>query len=40
VAHLKWYRRLQSVKLSESYEALLHLAAAIICWGKVAAIYG
>jgi transposase len=27
-------------KLADSYEALLHLAAAIICWRKVAAIYG
>ena len=27
-------------KLSESYEALFHLAAAIIRWRKVAAIYG
>ena len=27
-------------KLAESYEALVHLAAAIICWRKVATIYG
>jgi len=27
-------------KLSETYEALLHLAAAIICWRKVGVIYG
>ena len=27
-------------KFADSYEALLHLAAAIICWRKVAVIYG
>jgi len=27
-------------KLLLSYEALLHLAAAIICWRKVGVIYG
>jgi len=27
-------------KLSDSYEALLHLAAAIICWRKIGVIYG
>jgi transposase len=27
-------------KLADSYEALLHLAAAIICWRKIATIYG
>ena len=40
-----WFNRFRKLlvryeKLSESYEALLHLAAAIICWRKVAAIYG
>ena len=36
-----WFNRFRKLlvryeKLSESYEALLHLAAAIICWRKVA----
>ena len=40
-----WFNRFRKLlvryeKLSESYEALLHLAAAIICWRKVGAIYG
>jgi len=40
-----WFNRFRKLlvryeKLSESYEALLHLAAAIICWRKVAPIYG
>lgn len=40
-----WFNRFRKLlvryeKLTESYEALLHLAAAIICWRKVAAIYG
>ena len=40
-----WFNRFRKLlvryeKLSESYEALLHLAAAIICWRKVATIYG
>lgn len=40
-----WFNRFRKLlvryeKLSESYEALVHLAAAIICWRKVAAIYG
>jgi len=40
-----WFNRSRKLlvryeKLSESYEALLRLAAAIICWRKVAAIYG
>lgn len=40
-----WFNRFRKLlvryeKLSESYEALLHLAAAIICWRKVAVIYG
>jgi transposase len=40
-----WFNRFRKLlvryeKLSESYEALVHLAAAIICWRKVATIYG
>ena len=40
-----WFNRFRKLvvryeKLSETYEALLHLAAAIICWRKVAATYG
>ena len=40
-----WFNRFRKLlvryeKLSESYEALVHLAAAIICWRKVVAIYG
>jgi IS5 family transposase len=40
-----WFNRFRKLlaryeKLSESYEALVHLAAAIICWRKVAPIYG
>lgn len=40
-----WFNRFRKLlvryeKLADSYEALLHLAAAIICWRKVAAIYG
>jgi len=40
-----WYNRFRKLlvrfeKSTESYEALLHLASAIICWRKVAAIYG
>jgi putative transposase len=38
-----WFNRFRKLlvryeKVPESYEALLHLAAAIICWRKVAAI--
>lgn len=44
VAH-SWFNRFRKLlvryeKLTESYEALVHLAAAIICWRKVATIYG
>jgi putative transposase len=44
VAHL-WYNRFRKLlvhfeKYSSSYEALLHLASAVICWRKVASIYG
>ncbi|MBI5678158.1 MAG: transposase, partial [Planctomycetes bacterium] len=44
VAH-SWFNRFRKLlvryeKLSETYEALLHLAAAIICWRKVGVIYG
>jgi len=40
-----WFNRFRKLlvryeKLADSYEALLHLAAAIICWRKVASIYG
>lgn len=40
-----WFNRFRKLlvryeKLMESYEALVHLAAAIICWRKVAPIYG
>ena len=40
-----WFNRFRKLlvqyeKLAESYEALAHLAAAIICWRKVAPIYG
>jgi IS5 family transposase len=40
-----WFNRFRKLlvryeKFVDSYEALLHLAAAIICWRKVAAIYG
>ena len=40
-----WFNRFRKLlvryeKLTESYEALLHLAAAIICWRKVTPIYG
>ena len=40
-----WFNRFRKLlvryeKLAESYEALLHLAAAIICWRKVTPIYG
>jgi len=40
-----WFNRFRKLlvryeKLAESYEALVHLAAAIICWRKVAPIYG
>jgi putative transposase len=40
-----WYNRFRKLlvrfeKFTESYEALLHLASAIICWRKVAPIYG
>jgi putative transposase len=44
VSH-SWFNRFRKLlvryeKLSETYEALLHLAAAIICWRKVGIIYG
>ncbi|MBI5796954.1 MAG: transposase, partial [Planctomycetes bacterium] len=44
VAH-SWFNRFRKLlvryeKLGETYEALLHLAAAIICWRKVGVIYG
>ncbi|MDN3512253.1 MAG: transposase [Candidatus Jettenia sp.] len=44
VAH-SWFNRFRKLlvryeKLSETYEALLHLAAAIICWRKIGVIYG
>ena len=40
-----WFNRFRKLlvryeKLADSYEDLLHLAAAIICWRKVATIYG
>lgn len=40
-----WFNRFRKLlvryeKLADSYEALVHLAAAIICWRKVAPIYG
>jgi putative transposase len=40
-----WFNRFRKLlvryeKYAESYLALLHLAAAIICWRKVAPIYG
>jgi transposase len=40
-----WYNRFRKLlvrfeKFTESYEALLHLASAIICWRKVAPAYG
>ena len=40
-----WYNRFRKLlvrfeKFTDSYEALLHLASAIICWRKVAPIYG
>jgi transposase len=40
-----WLNRFRTLhvryeKLRESYEALLHLAFAIICWRKIGAIYG
>ena len=44
VAH-SWFNRFRTLlvryeKLADRYAALLHLAAAIICWRKVATIYG
>jgi hypothetical protein len=44
VAH-SWFNRFRKLlvryeKLTGSYEALLHLAAAIICWRKIGIIYG
>ena len=44
VAH-SWFNRFRKLlvrykKFSETYEALLHLAVAIICWRKVDVIYG
>lgn len=44
VAH-SWFNRFRKLlvryeKLSETYEALLHLAAAIMCWRKIGIIYG
>jgi len=44
VAH-SWFNRFRKLlvryeKLAETYEALLHLAAAIICWRKKGFIYG
>ena len=40
-----WFNRFRKLlvryeKLAESYEALVHLAAAIICWRKIGVIYG
>ena len=40
-----WFNRFRKLlvryeKFTDSYEALLHLAAAIICWRKVTVIYG
>lgn len=40
-----WFNRFRKLlvryeKLAESYEALVCLAAAIICWRKVGVIYG
>lgn len=40
-----WYNRFRKLlvrfeKFTDSYEGLLHLASAIICWRKVAPIYG
>lgn len=40
-----WFNRFRKLlvryeKFADSYEALLHLAAAIICWRKIAPIYG
>lgn len=40
-----WFNRFRKLlvrdeKFADSYEALLHLAAAIICWRKVPPIYG
>jgi len=40
-----WFNRFRKLlvryeKLAESYEALVYLAAAIICWRKVGVIYG
>lgn len=40
-----WFNRFRKLlvryeKLADSYEALLHLAAAIICWRKAVTIYG
>ncbi len=44
VAH-SWFNRFRKLlvryeKYAESYEALVHLAAAIICWRKIGVIYG
>ena len=44
VSH-SWFNRFRKLliryeKLIDSYEALLHLAAAIICWRKIGVIYG
>lgn len=44
LAH-SWFKRFRKLlvrfeKTTASYEALLHLAAAIICWRKVGVIYG
>jgi len=40
-----WFNRFRKLfvryeKYANSYEALLHLASAIICWRKVGVIYG
>ncbi|MEW6759136.1 MAG: IS5 family transposase [Acidobacteriota bacterium] len=40
-----WFNRFRKLlvryeKLAESYEALVHLAAAIICWRNIGVIYG
>jgi len=40
-----WFNRFRKLlvryeKLADSYEALLHLASAIICWRKLSIIYG
>ena len=44
VAH-SWFRRFRKLlvrfeKTTASYTALLHLAAAIICWRKIRIFYG